>query len=181
MTSTAVDPAARRVSSFRRPGRRLPLLEICRDREELEGYRATRFWFSRLPTTVDAIVSWTQDYEYVALDLGTGDGRSVARRAQRSPRAAVIGVDLCAANMALSSRKASVNARFLVADAILLPTEMIEVADQVTIAFPWGSLLRDILGHGDTLVSRLVRTMRPGAKVEIVINADAAPSCGMEL
>ncbi len=134
-----------------------------------------------LPTTANDIVTWTQGYERVALDLGAGDGRYVANLAQKSPDSAVIGVDLCAANMASASRKAGANARFLVADACTLPEEIIAIADQITIAFPWGSLLRGILGEGGALVPRLVHAMRAGARLEIVINADASGSCGLDL
>lgn len=133
------------------------------------------------PTTVNDVVAWTHGYERVALDLGTGDGRYATKLAQQSPGTAVIGIDLCAANMATAARKASANARFLVADACALPTDLAAIADQIVVAFPWGSLLRCILDERSSLISRLVHVMRPGATLEIVINADASTSCNVDL
>jgi 16S rRNA (adenine(1408)-N(1))-methyltransferase len=87
----------------------------------------------------------------VVVDIGTGDGRAVLARAAAEPRALVIGVDAAAAAMADASRRAArrgpANALFFAAGAEELPaTPLAGRADLVSILFPWGSLLRGVLG-----------------------------------
>ena len=85
------------------------------------------------------------------MDISTGDGRAVLARALTEPRALVIGVDAAAAAMTDASRRAArrglANALFFGAGVAELPgTPLAGRADLVTIAFPWGSLLRGVLG-----------------------------------
>ena len=85
------------------------------------------------------------------VDIGTGDGRAVLARATADPRALVIGVDAAAAAMMDGSRRAArrgpANALFFAAGVEELPaTPLAGRADVVTIWFPWGSLLRGVLG-----------------------------------
>jgi SAM-dependent methyltransferase len=84
----------------------------------------------------------------VILDLGTGDGRAVLVRAAADPRALVIGVDPVAAAMAESSRRGarSGNVLFVRASAELPPVELIGGVHELTVLFPWGSLLHGVLG-----------------------------------
>jgi 16S rRNA (adenine(1408)-N(1))-methyltransferase len=87
----------------------------------------------------------------VIVDIGTGDGRAVLARAAAEPRALVIGVDAAAAAMTDASRRAArrgpTNALFFAAGAEELhATPLAERAGLVTISFPWGSLLRGVLG-----------------------------------
>jgi len=64
----------------------------------------------------------------------------------------VIGIDASAGAMAEASRRADrgkprrPNALFLVEAAEALPGPLTSVASEVSIAFPWGSLLRGVLG-----------------------------------
>lgn len=131
--------------------------------------------------TVYEVVTWTRNYEHVVLDLGTGDGRYVLERTRQSPPLAAIGIDLCGARFRVASRKASVNARFLVANACALPCQLLAAADHVNIAFPWGCLLRGMLADGGACLPRLLDSVRPGSTMTIVINADAASSCNVDL
>ncbi len=74
-------------------------------------------------------------------------------RARAEPAAFVIGIDASAAAMAEASRRAArpaarggvANALFVVAAAERPPIELLGIADEVTINFPWGSLLRGAL------------------------------------
>jgi 16S rRNA (adenine(1408)-N(1))-methyltransferase len=93
----------------------------------------------------------------------------------------VIGVDASAAAMASASRRASAkprrgglpNALFVVAAAESLPPELDGVADLVTVHFPWGSLLRGVLGADPAIMTSLTRVMRPGATLSMLLSSTA--------
>ncbi len=132
---------------------------------------------------VDAaeVAAWARNYCEAMLDLGAGDGRFVRELAARHPATAAIGVDLCVANVRTASRKASENALFVIADALALPAELRQMATSVTINFPWGSLLRGLLNGDPGLLSGLIATSRPGALVQMRLNAGALEEEGWTL
>ncbi len=118
----------------------------------------------------------------MAVDLGTGDGRHVLAAAAARPDALVIGADANAAAMAESSRRAArrlapPNALFAVVAAEDPPRPLHGMADSLTVNFPWGSLLRGVLGHDDAVLSGLARLLAPGATGELLLSV--APRDGM--
>jgi len=123
----------------------------------------------------------------VIVDLGTGDGRAVLARAADDPAALVIGVDATAASMAEASRRADRrgprNALFLAAGAEALPlSPLTGTADLVTVTFPWGSLLRGVVGLDERALRGVASVARSGASVEVlasVMPSDRVP--GIEL
>ena len=107
------------------------------------------------------------------VDLGTGDGRAVIASASADPGALVIGVDAAAVSMAESSRRADRrgphNALFLAAGAAaLVATPLAGQADVVTVTFPWGSLLRGVLGRDEAALRGIASIVRPGGRVEVL-------------
>jgi 16S rRNA (adenine(1408)-N(1))-methyltransferase len=111
----------------------------------------------------------------VVLDLGTGDGRAVLARAAASPEDLVIGLDASAAAMAEASRRADrqhlTNAVFVAAGVERLPEgPLAGVAHLVTVAFPWGSLLRGVLGLDPGALAGLAATLAPGGWVEALVS-----------
>jgi 16S rRNA (adenine(1408)-N(1))-methyltransferase len=62
------------------------------------------------------------------------------------------------------------NALFVVAAAESLPPELHGFAEEVTIHFPWGSLLRGLLRTDPTIVRGLVDAARPGAVVTMLLS-----------
>ena len=117
----------------------------------------------------------------MTVDLGTGDGRFVLAAAAAQPGRLVVGVDASAAGMAEASRRATRrpgrgglgNALFVVAAAEALPAELDGVADLVTVHFPWGSLLRGLLGADPRVLGGLARLMRPGASLRMLVSSTA--------
>jgi 16S rRNA (adenine(1408)-N(1))-methyltransferase len=105
----------------------------------------------------------------VIVDLGTGDGRAVLAAAAADPRALVVGIDADASAMAEASRRAArparkgglPNALFVVASAEAPAPELSGVADLVTVHFPWGSLLRGVLGIDDAAARGISALPRP--------------------
>jgi 16S rRNA (adenine(1408)-N(1))-methyltransferase len=65
------------------------------------------------------------------------------------------------------------NALFVVAAAEALPRELDGLADQVTVHFPWGSLVRGLVAADPAVVGGLVRAMRPGATLSMLLSATA--------
>jgi 16S rRNA (adenine(1408)-N(1))-methyltransferase len=102
----------------------------------------------------------------------------MAEAAARGERL-VVGVDASAAGMAEASRRAAgkpgrgglPNALFVVAGAEALPPELDGLADLVVIHFPWGSLLRGLLEADPAIMTGLVRVMRPGATLSMLLSS----------
>jgi 16S rRNA (adenine(1408)-N(1))-methyltransferase len=113
------------------------------------------------------------------VDLGTGTGRAVLRRARAHPDEFVIGIDPDASAMADSSRRAAANPRkgglanamFLVGAAEDLPGPLCGRADEVTIALPWGSLLRSVLTADQRLLSNVGALLNSRGEIEILVSA----------
>jgi 16S rRNA (adenine(1408)-N(1))-methyltransferase len=119
----------------------------------------------------------------VIIDLGTGDGRAALALAMAEPTTLVIGVDADAASMAETSRRAArrravPNLLFVLASAEAPPSELLGVADEVRILFPWGSLLRGLLGHDERVARGIAALARPGARVSATISITARDGIG---
>jgi 16S rRNA (adenine(1408)-N(1))-methyltransferase len=118
----------------------------------------------------------------VAVDLGTGDGRAVLTTAAGQPDTLAIGVDANAAAMADSSRRAwrhdaLPNALFAVAAAERPPEALHGLAGSLTVSFPWGSLLRGLLGGDAAVLAGVARLMAPGAEGAVLLSV--VPRDGM--
>ena len=59
----------------------------------------------------------------------------------------------------------------MVAAVEALPAELEGVADLVTVHFPWGSLLRGLLGADPATMSSLTRVLRPGANLQLLVSS----------
>jgi 16S rRNA (adenine(1408)-N(1))-methyltransferase len=117
-------------------------------------------------------------YARVALDLGTGDGRYVYRQAQAHPDTFYVGVDATRENLAEYSAKIGKkpsrgglpNVLYVLASAEALPPELAGVADQISINFPWGSLMAGLIRGDPALLASIARAARPGATLDIYLN-----------
>jgi 16S rRNA (adenine(1408)-N(1))-methyltransferase len=114
----------------------------------------------------------------VVIDLGTGDGRAVLRRAQRGGDWLVVGIDPDAASLRDASRRAAraprkgglPNALFLVGAADELPGPLAGTADELTVTLPWGSLLRGLSSAEPVLLDRLRRTLAEDGRLELMLS-----------
>lgn len=97
--------------------------------------------------------------------------------AAADPGTFVIGLDAVAASMAEASRRAAGPARrgglpnvmFVVAAAEALPAELQGLAEQVTLRFPWGSLLRGCVGADAGVTAGLAGLVAPGGSIELLL------------
>ena len=114
----------------------------------------------------------------MVVDIGTGTGQAVLRRARREPRTLVIGVDAEPGAMADASRKAAANvakgglpnALFLVESAERLAGCLAGRADLVTVVLPWGSLLRGILDADEVIVLGLREILRVNGELLLFLS-----------
>jgi 16S rRNA (adenine(1408)-N(1))-methyltransferase len=124
----------------------------------------------------------------VVVDLGAGDGRYAYRLARAQPDWLCLAVDACASGMReLSwragrkpSRGGAPNVVFVRAEASSLPGALCGIADEVSVFYPWGSLLRAVLEPEPALLARIVRLGRPGTALRIRVNASALAAAGMD-
>jgi 16S rRNA (adenine(1408)-N(1))-methyltransferase len=117
----------------------------------------------------------------VAIDVGTGDGRAVLAAATADPRILVLGLDANAAAMAEVSRRAAKpsrkggtpNAAFVLAAAEAPPVELAGIASQVTVLFPWGSLLRGCLGADPAVAAGVAKLLAPAGSLDLLLAPSA--------
>ena len=120
------------------------------------------------------------------MDLGTGDGRAAAAIAEAEPGTLVVGVDADAASMADTSRRAArpagrgglPNLLFVAAAAESPPSELIGLADEVRVHFPWASLLRGLLGRDPRVAAGIAALAAPGGRVTALVSV--APRDGVD-
>ena len=118
--------------------------------------------------------------EGVVIDIGTGDGLFVYQSARENPAKFYIGIDANPRPLEKISEKIHrrpakgglPNALFIQAAVEELPEELIGVADEVHIHFPWGSLLGAVATGDPSTLQNLRRICVPGALLEVVIGLD---------
>ena len=120
-------------------------------------------------------------YTCCHVDLGTGDGRFVRHTARAHPERFVIGVDACREQLWEASRRALPNELYVIANVETLPDELVGIASHVTINFPWGTLLDGLLSAGSPVLERVIALLRPGASLEVRLNAGALAEGGYAL
>jgi 16S rRNA (adenine(1408)-N(1))-methyltransferase len=108
------------------------------------------------------------------VDVGAGDGGYVLHRARTEPTTFAMAID--ASPDALSSgawrakRARLRNAAFLVQGVEGLPPELSGIADEVTVHFPWGSLLRGLLDGSSGVVGPMARLMKEHGELRVLIS-----------
>ncbi len=72
------------------------------------------------------------------------------------------------------------NALFLVAGAEMPPPALCGITDELTIAFPWGSLLRGTLGLDDAAAAGIAALIKPGGSLHSLVSIADRDGLGME-
>ena len=134
-----------------------------------------------LQLTTDEFSRRVAGYKNIWLDLGTGDGRFVHQMSMQNRQDFFIGLDACRENLRENSRDCPANALYLIASAQSLPAELDGLAAQITINFPWGSLLRGLLDGDMALLGGIARVARPNAELTIRLNGGALAEAGWSL
>lgn len=129
----------------------------------------------------DELAALARRHDEVVIDLGTGDGRFALRTARARPNALVIAIDPVAEAMQQSAARAArkparggaANVVFVVAGLEQLPAVLDSLASELTINYPWGSLLRAVAWPEPDGLAAAVRLLRAGGRVGALLNASA--------
>ena len=116
----------------------------------------------------------------VIIDIGTGDGRFVYELAKQHPDKVIIGIDpnhksLIEKSLKIYKKKEKgglSNALYVLAGVENLPPELMGVANQIFINFPWGSLLTSVAKVDETVWRNIRKLCQRGTLVDIVFGYD---------
>jgi 16S rRNA (adenine(1408)-N(1))-methyltransferase len=125
----------------------------------------------------DAFAGLVAAHDRVLVDLGTGNGRFVLGAAREDPARLCIGIDAVHEAMRETAAQArrkparggAPNALFVVAAAEALPEALTGIADEITINYPWGSLMRMVVAPDEAALARIAALGKPGATVTILL------------
>lgn len=134
-----------------------------------------------LDMDLDQLRARIANHNRIILDLGTGDGKFAFNLADNFPGHFVIGVDSCRENLREHSRSSLPNLLYVIASAQSLPHELTGLVLQVTINFPWGSLLDSLLNDDARLMLGLESILGSGARLEVRLNGGALSEAGWTL
>lgn len=112
----------------------------------------------------------------MTIDIGTGDGSYVLKKAREYPDTFFIGLDANADNLREASFKAAKrpdkgglpNVLFAQAAVEELPTTLLGIATHVTVNLPWGSLLEAVALPKVEALKAIANLCRPKATLEII-------------
>jgi trans-aconitate methyltransferase len=130
-------------------------------------------------TEHEALQAWLNQYENLHIDVGTGDGTYALRLARDQPRIAVLGLDTHLGNLSKPARKGLPNLRFIECDAAGSPAWLRRRASAISINFPYGALFHAVTGHDPVAQERIFDLARPGARIELRVNASAGSAYGV--
>jgi 16S rRNA (adenine(1408)-N(1))-methyltransferase len=119
------------------------------------------------------------------VDVGAGDGGYALHRGRTEPGTFAVALDASAdalASGAWRAKRAGLdNAAFLVEGIEHLPRELACFADEVTVHFPWGSLLRGLVEGSSAVVGPIARLMKPDAELRVLMSVVDRDAVGDEL
>ena len=109
---------------------------------------------------LDALIA---QFSRVVIDVGTGDGKNVYKSAKGAPDTLYIGLDAAAENMTDTAKKLMkkpekgglANCLLVVGTAENPPIELQGKADELTVYFPWGTLLQGVACAQEEMLSKL--------------------------
>lgn len=116
-------------------------------------------------------------YKSVIVDLGTGSGQFVYKKAKNDPENLYIGIDSCADSMMEYSVKSSKkacrggvgNILFVVDSAENLPKELESIADKIYVNLPWGTLMDGIIKGEEGILSSIRMISKDMGSLEVCV------------
>ena len=113
-----------------------------------------------------------KNYERIELDLGTGDGRFVYKKALKNPETFYIGIDPSHKQLKIYSKKAVrkklENVLFLRGSAESLPKNLNSFVSTLYIILPWGSLLQYIATPNTQILKNIIDLLKHKGILEII-------------
>ncbi len=126
--------------------------------------------------TAEQLKSLSERFERVCADIGTGDGKRLYRVAKADPKTLYVGIDPVKDNMLETAKKAAKkpakggleNLLLVVGAVEALPNELDGHADEVTVYFPWGSLLEAVVKPVPDSLAQIKRIAKQGAQFTFI-------------
>ena len=107
--------------------------------------------------------------------MGAGDGGYVLHRAKTEPSTFAIALDASPDALSAGAWRAKrarlTNAAFLVESVERIPNELAGLASEVTVRFPWGSLLRGLIAADDRVLTPLAKLLKPAGELRLLLSA----------
>jgi 16S rRNA (adenine(1408)-N(1))-methyltransferase len=107
--------------------------------------------------------------------VGAGGGGYALHGARTDPDALVVAIDASADALAEGAWRAKrarlTNVAFLVEGVERLPAQLAGIADEVTVHFPWGSLLGGLLTAEAAVLAPIASLLKPGAELRVLVSA----------
>lgn len=107
----------------------------------------------------EALTDFIVGYSFVHIDLGTGDGRYVFKKALENKDTFYIGVDPSRRQLEIYAKKANKaklkNCLFVLGSIEMFPVELFGIATNVSIILPWGSLLGGIVQTNNDVINTI--------------------------
>lgn len=126
----------------------------------------------------EELQEFVSNYENVHIDLGTGDGLFAWRLAKDATKTAVLGLDAARESLregsARSAKKpargGAPNAVFICANVLELDDTFNNMADVISVNFPWGTLLQAVSIPFEDFVSKISSMLKNGGRMDQHIN-----------
>jgi 16S rRNA (adenine(1408)-N(1))-methyltransferase len=119
-----------------------------------------------------------ESYKNVHVDIGTGDGKYIYRKAKKDPKTFFVGMDSSAERMSRMAWRAErkpekggiSNIVFLYLPADEMPKELPRFANHITILYPWSRLLKDLIEPSSYTLKKIAQIATRKCKIEIALN-----------
>ena len=125
-----------------------------------------------LELSTEALQQKKDKYNDIEIDLGTGNGRYVYKKALDDLSNLYIGIDPVEKQLRKYSRKAVrkdlENVLFVLASAEMLPKELKNTASKLNIFLPWGSLLDYVANFNPKIINEIKQLLKPNGRLRIL-------------
>jgi len=117
--------------------------------------------------------SMVDKFDKTILDIGTGDGRFVYKKAQEEEKVFYVGMDPAERQLKTYSSKANRkrlnNCLFVVGSIENIPPELFLSFDEIYINLPWGSLLEKIVKTDINTVINIKKLLKKNGTATIIL------------
>lgn len=148
--------------------------------ENMSEWIKTLFNQNEKKISVEDFLVEAKLFKDVWIDIGAGDCKFLYSIAKSQPNTFCIAVDANEEGMREISRKVerkpakgglpSKNLIFVVSSIEEFPTSIKEIADQVTINYPWGSLLKGLLEPSPLILQKISSLAKSSSEILILLN-----------
>lgn len=107
-------------------------------------------------------------FKYLHIDIGTGDGKYLHKQALKLPQTFHIGIDLNTNNLKIKNFPKNIT--FIEGDIFDLAGVYSEIADYITVNYPWGILLAQIIKSDELFFNALIKITKKNCQLDFLLN-----------